>query len=580
MSASAWFGDSTLSTRYPAWTRGNAADVFPDPFTPLAQWLVLRRGMARGLRDAYIGVGVVDWDELDEPDLPELFKMFGGYLYNPLTLTRILGARMPGASPEMIDKAFFDEHADVPPYEAQPWHESERHAAKLGETMAWTMSTDSLPALDSDREIVRQARLTRHDLTTLTDAALIARAHSMVPLLQQIFENAMIVSSMAPLGPGALSAICEALGDASMSIQLLAGVEVDSAEPSKAMWRLGRSAAASSDVAALFDAGVDGVLDRLAASSSPEAAAWLAEFRVFLDTYGARAQNEYDLISLAWELEPRIALAAIDLMRRSEADQDPVQRGAGAVATRDRLVATIREQLAGDPETLGTFDAALRSAQLFLAGRERAKTNAVIIIHEMRMAMWALARRWTERGIIDQPEHLFMLTADEVVQARHHPDGVGALTRDRWSTFRSLFDREPLFVVNGRVPSLDEMPLRNRGAERQVAVGDVLKGGAGSGGVATGRARVVLDAGDPLGLEPGEVLIAPQTDPSWVPLFVPAEAVIVNVGAMGSHAMIVSRELGIPCVVAIADATRRIPDGALVQVDGSSGTVTILELPG
>jgi phosphohistidine swiveling domain-containing protein len=580
MSASTWFGDSTLSTRYPAWTRGNAADVFPDPFTPLGQSLVLRQGMGRGLRDAYISIGVVDWDEIDDAHLPDLFKMFGGYLYNPLTLTRVLGARMPGASPEMIDKAFFDEGADVPPYEAQPWHESERHGAKLGETMAWTMSTDSLPALDADRNTARQARAMRPDLTALTDAALLARAHSMVPLLQQMFENAMIVSSMASLGPGALSAICEGLGDASMAIQLLAGVEVDSAEPPKAMWRLGRSAAASTDVSAAFDAGVDGVLERLATSPSPAAVAWLAEFGTFLDTYGARAQNEYDVISLAWELEPRIALAAIDLMRRADADQDPTSRRAAAVTTRDRLVADIRAQLADDPDTLGTFDVALRSAQLFLAGRERAKTNAVIVIHEIRMALWTLARRWTERGLIDTPEHLFMLTDAELAQARHHPDGVGALTRDRWATYRSLFDREPLFVVNGRVPGLAEMPLRNRGVEQPVAVGDVLKGGAGSGGVATGRARVVLDAGDPLGLEPGEVLIAPQTDPSWVPLFVPAEAVIVNVGAMGSHAMIVSRELGIPCVVAIADATRRIPDGALVQVDGSSGTVTIVELPG
>jgi phosphohistidine swiveling domain-containing protein len=56
---------------------------------------------------------------------------------------------------------------------------------------------------------------------------------------------------------------------------------------------------------------------------------------------------------------------------------------------------------------------------------------------------------------------------------------------------------------------------------------------------------------------------------------VPAAAVVVNVGAMGSHAMIVSRELGIPCVVSIADATERIADGATVTVDGTAGTVTV-----
>ncbi len=55
----------------------------------------------------------------------------------------------------------------------------------------------------------------------------------------------------------------------------------------------------------------------------------------------------------------------------------------------------------------------------------------------------------------------------------------------------------------------------------------------------------------------------------------PAAGVVVEVGALGSHAMIISRELGIPCVVSIRDATRRIPNDAMILVDGSSGTVTI-----
>ena len=76
--------------------------------------------------------------------------------------------------------------------------------------------------------MVRSLREHRPDLTTLTDAALLARARSMAPLLQQTFENAMRVSSMASLGPGALGAVCEALGDPTLSIRLLAGIEVDS----------------------------------------------------------------------------------------------------------------------------------------------------------------------------------------------------------------------------------------------------------------------------------------------------------------------------------------------------------------
>ena len=97
--------------------------------------------------------------------------------------------------------------------------------------------------------------------------------------------------------------------------------------------------------------------------------------------------------------------------------------------------------------------------------------------------------------------------------------------------------------------------------------------------MAIGRARVVHDPGDPAGLLPGDVLVAPITDPAWTPLFVPAAAVVVDVGAQISHAVIVSRELGLPCVVSVTGATRTIPDGALVEVNGDLGTVTILEPP-
>jgi pyruvate,water dikinase len=86
-----------------------------------------------------------------------------------------------------------------------------------------------------------------------------------------------------------------------------------------------------------------------------------------------------------------------------------------------------------------------------------------------------------------------------------------------------------------------------------------------------------MDPADAVDLEPGEVLVAPITDPAWTPLFLPSAAVVVNVGALMSHAVIVSRELGIPCVVSVEDATSRIPNGALVEVDGTAGTVTILE---
>jgi rifampicin phosphotransferase len=385
----------------------------------------------------------------------------------------------------------------------------------------------------------------------------------------------MRISSLASVGPGALGAVCEAVGRPGDTISLLAGIEVDSAEPSKAMWQLGRTIAASDTLTAAFDAGVEGVLDRLGADGSDEASGFLADFDQFLFDYGARAANEYDLISASWEVRPSMALAAIDLMRRSDPANAPAARNAASIAERDRITAEIREALAGDAETLGMLDAALRSARVFLSGRERAKTNVVIVINEMRMALREFGRRLVERGVLDPAETLFMVTDTELDALRHRPDAYRDLIAQRWEQYRGLFDYEPVFVVNGTAPTLSDMARRTASDADQAVAGTVLAGAAGSGGSATGRARIVLDPTDPAGLEPGDILIAPQTDPAWVPLFVPAAAVVVNVGAMGSHAMIVSRELGIPCVVSVADATHLIPDGATVTVDGNAGTVTI-----
>lgn len=88
-----------------------------------------------------------------------------------------------------------------------------------------------------------------------------------------------------------------------------------------------------------------------------------------------------------------------------------------------------------------------------------------------------------------------------------------------------------------------------------------------------------MQVGDPGDLEPGDVLVAPVTDPGWASLFMAASAVVVEVGGQISHAIIVSRELGLPCVVSATGACQAIPDGAVVEVDGDTGTVTVLELP-
>jgi pyruvate,water dikinase len=113
-----------------------------------------------------------------------------------------------------------------------------------------------------------------------------------------------------------------------------------------------------------------------------------------------------------------------------------------------------------------------------------------------------------------------------------------------------------------------------RSAEQQQAPG--LTGTPASAGTITGVARVILD---PVGahLEPGEILVAPSTDPGWTPLFLTAGGLVMEMGGANSHGAVVAREYGIPAVVGVPDATGRISTGQRQTVDGTAGVVTLVE---
>ena len=162
-----------------------------------------------------------------------------------------------------------------------------------------------------------------------------------------------------------------------------------------------------------------------------------------------------------------------------------------------------------------------------------------------------------------------------------NPAAMSEVLEERLALHARFSAVEPRFFITSQdeVPTIEELEAEQVAAPAAVATGTTLSGDAGSSGVATGRARVVLDPADATSLEPGEILVAPLTDPSWTPLFLPAAAVVVNVGALMSHAVIVARELAIPCVVAVEDATNKIADGMLLKVDGTAGTVEVLEAP-
>jgi phosphoenolpyruvate synthase/pyruvate phosphate dikinase len=161
---------------------------------------------------------------------------------------------------------------------------------------------------------------------------------------------------------------------------------------------------------------------------------------------------------------------------------------------------------------------------------------------------------------------VFFLTLGE---ARHAARGTDQ--RDVVATRRQAYALE---MRRRRIPRV----LLSDGTEPEaLARADAPDDGAlvgtpASAGTVTAPARVVLD---PVGarLEPGEVLVAPSTDPGWTPLFLTASALVMEMGGANSHGAVVAREYGIPAVVGVPDATHRITTGSRVTVDGAAGRV-------
>ena len=274
-----------------------------------------------------------------------------------------------------------------------------------------------------------------------------------------------------------------------------------------------------------------------------------------------------------------LAWAAVDRMRLAEHDLAPSTRLGSNDADRDAAVAKVKPHVKGLDAL--NFRQAVRAAPWWARGREATRDLAIRAHNPTRRAFFELARRAATRGGTADLRDVAMLDPfRELPEYVRRPEPFLAVIAER-AALRDRFAKvtPPFFITSqAEVPSIEELEAQAASVPATgAAVGDVLKGSPGSPGVARGRARVVMDPADPDGLEPGEVLIAPLTDPAWTPLFLPAAAVVVNVGALMSHAVIVSRELGIPCVVAVEGATDRIATGTMVEVDGVAGTVTVVE---
>ena len=577
-----WFTDDPPSERWPHYTRANAGEVLPTPASPFGQSYGFDNCIMKGWQLGSTKTGFYELDEYrDSP--PEMCGFFGGYFYINLSCIRMQAVRNPSITVEQLDLAIFGDQPDSPKYEPHP-EDEKPHLQDLADAhMQFVLTASEWPELNEERKLADKERKERPNLGSLSDEELVKRLRDLQPLIENLSRNQMVSAGSSGIAPGMLAAVGEAIGDPSIPVRLLSSLgEIDSAAPSFAIWDMSRLVRGSQIISEIFDSHSDSLLDELKKSDSEEVARFLEAFNEFVYEYGSRGANEWELSSETWETDPSIALKAIDQVRSQNDDRSPVIASERLGRERENLIEEVRKKLneMDNDELTGTFEGAITAANMMIF-RERSKTTLVKPLHKSRVTIRELGRRNAESGILDSAEQIFMLLDEELETFIENPGSFTKSLAKRHEDWKALWDLEPpFFIRDGVVPGLSQWDRKSLEEKPSaLTVGDILTGVPGSPGTTQGKARIVLDPSNPPDLSPGDIMVAPITDPAWTPLFLAVEAVIVNVGAQISHAVIVSRELGIPCVVSVNEATTLIPDGSTLEIDGTSGEVKILELP-
>jgi len=568
-----WLADWERSERMPFYTRANAGEVLPDPASPLGWTLVFEKGLLPGWLRGLVEFGIYREGELPM-DRPPVAGMFGGYFYINLSHCRVVAIRM-GMTVEAFDAALLGNAAGAPAYQPHPDDPCQECSAKVAQTIGEILTASEFPQIDADLERVLAKRRDRPDLAALSEAGLVAHARSFLPELDNAFARHDYSTFGSAVGPAMLAEACAAAGEPAALLDLISGFgEVPSASPSWGLWRLSRLANASPEVSELFDQGVAAVGEALPAAAEASVVQFAEALSGFLADFGQRGPNEWDIRAVSWEAGPDQVLALVESMRHLPDENSPDARHERLEATRTSTAERIRGRLAdvGRP----SFEGALQSAARMIPLREKTKLIAVTTINEVRMAMRELGRRGVAAGYFAAPEDVMMLLETELDAYVIDPARFAQVIAERLPQYLALFELEPPFTIDADPEPLSRWPRRDRSRPEPAKPGQVLQGIGGSAGQYEGTARVGMDLPAALALEPGEVLVAPITDAAWTPLFLVAGAVVVDVGALNSHAVVVSRELGIPCVLSLEDGTARLRAGMVLAVDGTAGTVTVV----
>jgi len=509
------------------WTRVNVGEAFPGVPTPLT-WTWAGPASDAGVTRGWVRMGVFPRSQSrPSPDVAERFVAIshGRALLN-LDRLRSIGDRIPGNSGDKVEEALFlsDQVSGTsrPVRRRYPFVATKLPVAVV---RARRSLLASVPATEAWwGESVRR----------VADDGAGARP-LLVESAQRYSDLAMHQAQTTVAGQGlfeALAALCRRadLPDAAAGTLATTTEHTPEVRTVEDLWRLAYGA---------------------------------LTLEAFLARHGYHAPVQGELAVPSWRVDPSPVQSLAATYRRHDRGEDPAAVQRRRRQERDRLARTLLEGTPGAarPAVRGL----LAAVRAFVPLREVARLQFLQCYDVARAAATRLGNDLAAEGAVEVPDDVFYLSRQELVSEGLPPAAVVGKRRER----REHYAVHEVPVRFTGVPEL--RPITPPEASSR------LEGIAGSAGVAEGRARVVAGPEDPNGLQDGEVLVAETTNPSYASFFLVASAVVVDIGGLLSHAAIVAREMGIPCVINTRHARQTIRTGDLVRVDGDRGVVEVLE---
>ncbi|MGK8488592.1 PEP-utilizing enzyme [Nocardia asiatica] len=519
--------DDRVDPAYPVHTATNTSEALPGPLTPLTVDLqagaIRLANAAMGRMIALDGIALEHWTS-------RVTTVLGHHIYINASIGVLAAENMPGWDEQSIRR---DVYGNIPAEISLTPHGKPPTPTGFASTRAtWRAAARVLRTALRYRETTDGINAAAHRealgataIRELTDEQLHARALLWRDRLNQSWAAASIGVMMT----GAATAIHARGKDAAV-----VPIDLERLESARTMLAVERLAALCRTDTALHHAAHAGDV-AVARAVSPAFSTALDEE---LRRIGHRGPGECELLNPTFGDRPELLVVA--------------------AARAAELPAPKREPVDSAPSRTARMAAGATTA------RERVRDAVVRYTHCLRLAVRERAERLIRAGRLAQAEDACFLTLDEILWAP--ADLAERVARRRAELVRLRGVRMPDVIAG------DWAPLPDAGA---LAPGESLTGTGVCPGVVEGTVKRVLSLDDDI--EPGDILVASVTDTGHTAMFAYAAAVVTDIGGSASHAAIVAREFGIPCVVDTKTASTSLADGQRVRVDGSAGTVTLLD---